>query len=303
LSPSEISVAIPTFQREGVLVATVEAVLAQGPREILVVDQSPRHDPETERTLESWSSRGTIRWMRLRRPSITRAMNTALSNASALVVLFLDDDIEPDRGLLASHAESHGDDDVWAVAGQVLQPGEMPASQPADLTEDLGASLRFRFNSTSPAWIRNGMAGNLSVRRDRALAIGGFDENFVGVAYRFETEFCRRLCDAGGKILFQPRASIRHLRYASGGTRAFGNHLTSPSPAHGVGDYYFALRRGVSLEVLRYAVRRPFREVLTRFHLSHPWWIPVKTVGEMTAFLWAMALSIKGPRYASSPSR
>jgi hypothetical protein len=144
------------------------------------------------------------------------------------------------------------------------------------------------------------MAGNLSMRRERVLQLGGFDENFVGVAYRFETDLCRRLSRAGGRILFQPSATIRHLRFPSGGTRSHGNHLTSPSPAHGVGDYYFALRQGVSPSVLGYILRRPVREVCTRFHLRHPWWMPVKCLGEMTALLWAVVLALRGPRYAQT---
>jgi GT2 family glycosyltransferase len=303
LTANDLAVAIPTYARESVLVDTLRSVLAQGPGELLVVDQTPHHSPGTQQALESLAEGGKILWIRLPRPSITRAMNTALLRASSPIVLFLDDDIEPAAGLLEAHVDSYTDEGIWAVAGQVLQPGEEPDAGPADRSEELGASLRFRFNSAIQATIRNGMAGNLSLRRQRALSMGGFDENFVGVAYRFETEFCRRLCDAGGRILFQPRASIHHLRHASGGTRAFGSHLTSASPAHGVGDYYFALQRGVTLGALSYLLRRPFREVATRFHMRHPWWIPVKTVGELLAFLWALGLSAKGARLIPNGSR
>ena len=140
------------------------------------------------------------------------------------------------------------------------------------------------------------MAGNLSVRRDRAIEIGGFDENFIGVAYRFETEFCRRIWQNGGKVLYEPAASIRHLRAESGGTRSYGNHLTSASPMHGVGDYYFALKHGVNSETVQYILKRSFKEIYTRFHLKHPWWIPVKLFGEMSALLLAIKLHKKGPK-------
>ncbi len=161
------------------------------------------------------------------------------------------------------------------------------------LTEDLD----FRFNGDAPAWVTNVMAGNLSVKRDRALAIGGFDASFTPpVAFRFETEFARRLVAAGGRIRFEPGASIRHLRVARGGTRSLGNHLTSASPVHGVGDYYYALRCGQGWDRLWYIVRRPLREVRTRFHLRHPWYIPVKLVGELRALLLAVGLWHRGPR-------
>jgi hypothetical protein len=38
------------------------------------------------------------------------------------------------------------------------------------------------------------------------------------------------------------------------------------------------------LSKLTYILRCPFREVCTKFHLSHPWYIPVKFVGELRAF-------------------
>ena len=41
---------------------------------------------------------------------------------------------------------------------------------------------------------------------------------------------------------------------------------------------------------------RPFREVRTRFHLRHPWFVPVKLLGEMRALLLALRLWRQGPR-------
>jgi len=304
MTPRDVSVAIPTFQRESVLIDTLEALQASGAGELLVVDQTPAHEPRTETRLREMDEGGRIRWLRLREPSIPRAMNVALLEATRPIVLFLDDDIEPASDLVAAHAASYGEgEDTWGVVGQVLQPGEMaaPASRPFR-TSGLKAFLDFPFNSTEPTFVENVMAGNLSLRRDRALAVGGFDENFVGVAYRFETEFCRRLCRQGGRVLFQPRARIHHLRAAHGGTRAHGHHLTSASPAHGVGDYYFTLRQGLGLEAIAYILARPLRKVWARFYLRRPWWIPVGLIGELRAFLLALRLIRRGPRYVTFPA-
>jgi len=300
----KITVAIPTFGRDQVLVGTIRYLLDQNPAaaEILVMDQTPKHDLSTEEQLRDWDEKGIIRWLRNEAPSITRAMNTALREASYPVVLFVDDDIIPAPDLIRVHAAVYQESsEIWAVVGQVLQPGEEPISRPSSSTENgLCASLDFSFCSTSRDWVKSVIACNLSVRREKALEIGGFDENFVGVAYRFETEFCRRIWKRGGKVLFEPAASIRHLREPKGGTRRFGNHLSSPSPAHGVGDYYFAMRHGIGLESILYMLKRPFRETCTRFHLRKPWYIPVKWVGELSAIAWAMALVLRGPRYISS---
>lgn len=281
------------------LVDTINQFLLQYPlpAEILVVDQTPQHEHTAEQQLAFWHADGKIRWFRLEQPSQPGALNYTLRVATQPVVLFLDDDIRIVPGFVAAHARHYDDPETWAVVGQVLQPGEteligfthLPQCGPL-------ADLYFPFRSSEPTWVRNGMSGNLSVRREKALAIGGFDENFLPpVSYRFDSDFCKRLVKAGGKIRFDPEARIYHLRAERGGTRSRGNHLTSASPMHGVGDYYFALRQGICAETLLYMLKRPFREVRTRFHLKNPWWIPVKLVGEVRAFALAMKLLRSGP--------
>lgn len=297
---AEVSIAIPTYGREVVLLNTIEMFLVQETQasEILVIDQTEKHLPGNEARLFELNRKGEIRWIKLDEPSQPGALNRALLEARQPVVLFLDDDIRIDQGFVEAHARRYDDERIWAVAGQVLQPGQQeirgwgrkPQSSPF-------ADGDFPFHSNRPCFIENGMSGNLSVRRDKALAIGGFDENFLPpVSYRFDNEFCKRLCRAGGKILFEPKARIYHLRCSRGGTRTHGSHLTSASPIHGSGDYYFCLRQGWSPATVRYFLRRPFREVCTRFHLKHPWWIPVKLLGELRAMLQAIRLHRKGPK-------
>ncbi|HJQ38477.1 MAG TPA: glycosyltransferase [Thermoanaerobaculia bacterium] len=283
-----ITIAIPTYNRGAILVETIERLLALTPRAaaIVIVDQTRQHPTEIERRLRDWDRDGAIRWLRLDTPSIPRAMNDALVAAETPLVLFLDDDIVPHPRLVAAHEEAHRDAALWAVAGQVLQPGEEP--EDFEGTDD----LEFHFNSNRPRRIANVMAGNLSVKRDRALAIGGFDENFTGAAYRFETDFAMRVAAAGGAILFEPRGSIRHLKLSSGGLRSFGDHRAVASAAHTAGDYYFALHhvRGF----WRYAARRLAKNVLTRYHATHPWSIPAKIAGELRGLILAKRLYRKG---------
>lgn len=317
-----VSLVIPTYGRDAVLGETVATLLRLTPPtdELLVVDQTAEHESATRDRLAEWDRAGAIRWLRLAQPSITAAMNRGLAEARGEIVLFLDDDIIPAPNLIEGHRRAYAQHpEAWAVAGRVLQPEDGDENAETLNTEMLKSErartitrlpdagkvrgekrksgrsfsvlredLDFRFNSTAPAWVSNVMAGNLSVRRDRALAVGGFDENFIPpVSYRFETEFAKRLVAAGGRIRFEPAAAIRHLRTARGGTRSVGSHLTSSSPLHGQGDYYYALLCGRGWDRARYILRRPFREVSTRFHLQHPWWIPIKFLGELRALALA----------------
>ena len=224
---ASFSVAIPTYRRERVLIDALKNLLQLKPKptEVIVIDQTEVHEASTVDALTNWDEKGQIRWLRLSKASIPSAMNHGLLAATGNIVLFLDDDIIPGRDLFSAHLTAHSR--AGLVAGMVLQPGETALP--------LESRGHFRFNSTEPAWINEFMGGNFSVDREIALALGGFDENFVGAAFRFEAEFAHRYCERYGEVLFAPSAGIRHLQASSGGTRAHGSHLRTVKPAHSVG--------------------------------------------------------------------
>jgi GT2 family glycosyltransferase len=285
-APISVSVVIPTYRREQTLVDTIRSLLslAVPPEEIIAVDQTERHESTTEQALAELSATGRLRVVRLDRPCIPAAMNRGLLEARHPVVLFLDDDIIPDASLVAAHGAAHGPAEYWVIAGRIIQPWHADGTAP--MTE---------FAGTAAAEVDAFMGGNFSIRRDRALALGGLDERFVHVAYNFEAEFASRVRRAGGRIRFEPAASIRHLRVTSGGTRSFGDHLRTILPSHAVGAYYFLLRarpRGWWRRVLL----RPLRSVATRHHLRRPWWIVPSLLAESLGLLWAAVLWIRGPK-------
>ena len=283
-----ISVAIPTYRRERVLVETLQYLLAlqPPPAEILVLDQTEQHEPETTVALKDLADAGSIHWVQLSEPSIPQAMNQGLKLATQEVVLFVDDDIRPEPDLLAAHVAAHKLHGDVIVAGRVIQPWEEG--------QVFTAEAPFRFAGLRPAWIEEFMGGNFSVRRSSALSQGGFDENFVRVAYRFEAEFAHRWLAAGRRIWFEPAACLHHLKDLGGGTRSYGDHLTTWRPDHAVGAYYFFLRTGE----WRGLFIRPFRAVATRHHLRHPWQIVGTLWAELRGLLWAWRLFRGGPVHA-----
>lgn len=272
------------------MIETLEYLLDLSPAadEVLVIDQTAHHEEETERRLQEFESSGIVRWIKLQKPSITGAMNMGLMQALHDIVLFLDDDIIPHPNLINAHRKAH-ETGFNIVAGQVLQPGEEPIPESAPL-------IPFRFNSSKRGFITEFIGCNFSVNRNVAISLGGFDENFVHVAYRYEAEFADRASTLAEKIRFEPTASVRHLKSSRGGTRSFGHHLTTIKPSHAVGAYYFLLRsKKVSRRGLR-VLSRPFRSVRTRHHVTHPWWIPATLAAEGLGFLWAVFLFLRGPR-------
>ena len=284
----EMSIIIPTYEREQVLLDTIAHLrgLAGPPREIIIVDQTAHHLRETTEQLAALDAAEAIRWLTLTRPSITHAMNVGLQAARGDVVLFLDDDVIPHENLLLAHAAAQAEGHA-IVAGRVEQPWEH------DLLPD--DPRRSGFSGQERRWVSEVMGGNLCITRPLAVRLGGFDENFVRVAYRFEAEFADRVLAAGERMMFEPAASLKHLKASAGGTRSFGDHLETVRPAHSVGAYYYLLRaKLVQGRILR-ILGRPLRSIISRHHLTRPWWIPITLVSELLGLAWAVCLYVRGP--------
>ncbi|MCO5061901.1 MAG: glycosyltransferase [Kiritimatiellae bacterium] len=119
----ELSIIIPTYLREQVLVATCQSVLAAmdpSHMECWVIDDSPTHEPDVEAWLQRQADLGAIHWVRERTGSLTAARNVALLRARGEVALYLDDDVLIPPGLFERHIRWYADPSVAAVTGEVF---------------------------------------------------------------------------------------------------------------------------------------------------------------------------------------
>jgi GT2 family glycosyltransferase len=154
--------------------------------------------------------------------------------------------------------------------------------------------LEFRyFDFDSPRRRENVAAlcgGNHSIRRATALAIGGYDENYLGWAFREETDLALRLIRVGKQIVFDPRAGLLHLATPSGGCRLSGfqqmlQQWKMSFPAHyfcwkhlwGSRCFWQELGESFRRSILcRHNVAAPYRlpaaAVSFAFSLGYSWW-------------------------------
>ena len=295
-----ISIVIPTYNREEVLIQTLSDLLMLKHRalEIIVVDQSLRHGVEVTKSLSNMHESGDIRWLKLTTPSIPNAMNIGAIEALGEVVLFVDDDILTRSNLVRQHALRYLKSEVRGVAGQVIQSWEQ------ELSPDEGSYRKgdthdpdaFMFNSAIATTVRRFIGCNISFKREDFLAIGGFDNNFSKVAYRYESESAERFVASGRVLVFEPKASIQHLKEKSGGTRSYGNHLTSIKASHSVGMYYYFLVVKNQQARWRRFIKSPFTSCATRFHLKNPWYIPITFISQISGMIWAIYLRLNGQK-------
>ena len=297
-----ISCIIPTLGRGRVLFDTIEMLLAQSQpaHEIVVVDQTATPDEATRLALEVWHENGAIRWLRQVEPNASKARNAGALAATGDVVLFLDDDIRVKPDFLAAYAETFARTGALAVSGQVLEGDAQSVDElpPKAFDPEIGW-LYFRMNYAKECETSFMMSGNVAIRRNIFLQLGGMDENYERGAYREESDFTQRFKQAGHAFVFQPQASIYHLGAVGapqGGSRSWIKNKRIAGFHHCVGDWYFNLRfvRGRLVVPLFAASFRHF--VVNRYNIGHPWLLPLLGVRWLCALPLAVWRRLRGPK-------
>jgi GT2 family glycosyltransferase len=104
------------------------------------------------------------------------------------------------------------------VAGRLVFPGG--ERKPLDPRYE-ASSLPWLYIRFDQDWgirdVESAPGGNMSFRRALIRQLGGFDENFIGNAFREETDFCLRLRTTGHRIRFDPEAAVLHHFGTPGG--------------------------------------------------------------------------------------
>src|SRR5262249_722109 len=216
----QISVVIPTLNRESNLLTTVRALLdVSSPNflELIVVDQS--NQPSN---LVNCKDKRLI-YMHVMVKNVSKARNCGASLARGNVVLFLDDDVASVACIVEAHAATYLRTDACCVTGPILTLTDSLVS-----IDTLDAEQRAKLNK-GELFISNldaeyiplfAPSGNASYKRDFLISIGGFDENFIGALVVGEdAEISYRVKAHGGKIIYSPAASLVHLQAPEGGCR------------------------------------------------------------------------------------
>lgn len=239
-----VSVVIVTYQREALLRETLADVLAldPAPAEIVVVDGTPEHEPETDADLVA--AAGRIRHIRHNRPGLIAARIIGLEAATGDLLLFIDDDVALPPGLVAAHAAHYADPAVGAVAGRVVVQREV--SRPLVAPPPTGHD----FDRVDRRDVAFGRGCNLSFRRAALLAAGGFDPMLTGNPAADEEDACFAVRRLGYRIVFEPDAWLIHRYEPVGGTRAvFRDHGDESSYYRN--KVYFAIKNVGGLDFWR----------------------------------------------------
>ena len=209
-----VSVVIPTYNREPVLRQTLERLgnqsLPASQIEVCVVD-----DGSTDATIRL-SQAGfslALRLLRRNRQGATAARNAGAGESRGEVLIFLDDDIWPERTAVETLARACLENERTIMLGTLLTP------------EVNRGSVFARLNAPSPFAARAAtqdhdltatecLTGFLAVRRADFLELGQFQDPSGGWPNWDDVDFGYRAIQAGFRLRRSAQARAEHWDYS-----------------------------------------------------------------------------------------
>jgi GT2 family glycosyltransferase len=208
-----LSVVVPTYQRRDSVRRLLEALMDQDidPQSyevVVAVDGSTDGTAELLRTVHAPFPTHVVEQVNRGRAA---ACNLGISHASAALVVLLDDDMQPTRGMLRGHLRAHDGAAPRVAVGPVpivVPPDASPIVHYRSAVFEAKAA-RLSQPGYTPR-IGDVYMGNVSFPRDLFVAAGGFNEEFRAYGHE-DFELLRRMTQAGGSIVFATDAvALQH---------------------------------------------------------------------------------------------
>jgi GT2 family glycosyltransferase len=207
--PKRASVIVATFNRRELLFCVLDALDRQSVNkeefEVIVVDDGSTDG--TAGAVQSGSWAADIYVFQQSNMGPAAARNIGIEAACGDIVIFLDDDLIPEKNFVEEHIRSHRRGAKRAVLGPALSLSRY--SQPwivwQQATYEKTYSA-FRCNEIQPTF-RHFWSGNCSIPRDVLKGVGGFDSSF---RYGEDIELGYRLMKQGVQFEFNVLAGGYH---------------------------------------------------------------------------------------------
>ena len=243
---SSISAVIVTYNSASDVGTCIQALAANTPHEIVVVDNASSDD-----TVARARQNAAIRLVaNAQNLGFAAAANQGAELASSEVIVVLNPDVSAAPGALDRLAAAVAQEGVGAAGGVLLGSSGRPQrgfqfrrfpTRGAMLAEVLllnrvwpGNPWNRRYrclavDDSRPQFVDQPAGACLAVRREAWEAIGGFDESFYPVWFE-DVDFCRRLANRGWKIAYCPDARFTHA----------GGHSVSKLPFRDKQAFWYA---------------------------------------------------------------
>jgi len=267
----DVSVIICTWNRSktlsGVLTSLEASIVPPEIQwEVLVVDNNSKDDTRT--VCESFVRKnpGRFRYVFAGQQGKSFALNTGIQNATGDIVAVTDDDVTVDPHWVAEVYDAFQRFDCAGIGGRIIP--NWTCKQPAWLDLDgryhhpaFGAIVRFE-KGDSPFELKvTAVGANTAFRKSVFARYGQFRTDLSGnhadrrrlgdLLGGEDTEYCRRLMNAGEKIFYVPRAIVYHpveknrleKKYLQTFAFHYGRYITRMDGIPGNTKCYFGVPR------------------------------------------------------------
>ena len=251
----DVSVVIPTYERRLRLRRVLEALDEQDtvteerqPFRFEVIVVSDGSADGTAEMVRSMSMSYPLSVIEQENAGPASARNRGIAAASAPTILFLDDDVIPERECLRAHVQLHSRRQDCVAIGPMLTPADVRLT-PWVAWEQHQLEKQYRwFESNRTISDRNFYTGNASVSRAALTAVGGFDTAFRRAE---DLELAHRLALHGQTFAFVGEARAFH--YAD---RSFESWIRT---AYDYGSHTITFARRGQTELIE-TTRRQFEQ-------------------------------------------
>lgn len=254
------SVIIPTCGRPLYLRDCVAAVLTQDfppdRCEILVVDNDPQ--PQAQSIVEELQARAPmpLRYFHEPRPGLHHARHRGAREAQGAILAYLDDDTLVSPTWLAAMVAAFDDPEVGVVAGRVEAQWE--GERPEWLDQLPPTYLSLLDLGPAPRELAANEAAhgcNHAVRRDALFEAGGYNPDSLPARLIWqrgdgESGLCHKVRAAGYRLMYEPRAVVKHRIPAARLTREY---FLRRAWLDGLSDSFAEIR---SIDQVGYRLRR-----------------------------------------------
>ncbi|MDO4641520.1 MAG: glycosyltransferase [Neisseria sp.] len=188
------------------------------------------------------------------------AVNAGLNAAQSRYALILNTDIEFKNDVPALLIDALKQYDAALACPELHRPdGSLQAAvvpEPTLFTELTNRSIARRFlhyDQQAPSLVKSIVGPCMAVDIEKLRALG-FGQNGQFFDQRFffffeETDFCRRIVQAGGRIVYQPQAHLMHMQGESANKRPVGARVQFQESRY----KYFRKHYGIAAVALLFA--------------------------------------------------
>lgn len=209
--PPSFSILINTYERPGTLARCLDALARQDgiatDAEVIVVDDGS-NGAGYEGVIEDATARLSLRYERIAHGGRSKARNRAAELAGGERIIFLGDDVLAQSGWLASHkARGLGRPDLAVLGPYPLHDAK---EYPPAMRRWADSVRLEQVSNPEDAGFEFFVTGNISMDRERFIALGGFDERFKLYGWE-DIDLGLRFVKSGGRVVFDPGAAAVHV--------------------------------------------------------------------------------------------